>query len=51
MSSAAVVIGALRVNTFIPRFLKNTLPSLNLDMSTEVNRGLSLRTKTELQAV
>ena len=62
LSSAAVVIGALRVNniltdeyfscnvgfdnmililnSLIPDFLKWTLPSLNLDMSTDANRVL-----------
>ena len=28
---------------FIPEFLKQTLPSLNLDMSSDENRGFSLK--------
>ena len=39
------------LNTFIPEFLKWTFPSLNLDMSTDVNRGFIQKSKTELQTV
>ena len=38
-------------NPFIPEFLKWTLTSLNLDTFTDVNRGLSLKSKTEWQTV
>ena len=30
------------INTFIPQFLKWTIPSLNLDMSTASNRSFSV---------
>ena len=36
---------------FIPEFLKLTLPSLNLDMTTDANWGFSLKSKTEWQTV
>ena len=36
----------LVVNSFIPKFLKWTLPYLNLDMSTDANKGFSLKSKT-----
>ena len=39
------------INPFIPEFLKRTLPSLNLDMSTDANRGFSLKSKTQWQTV
>ena len=39
------------LNPFIPEFLKWTLPFLNLDMSTDANRGFSLKPKTEWQSV
>ena len=35
------------INPFIPEFLMWTLPSLNLDMSTDGKRGFSLKSKTE----
>ena len=36
---------------FIPEFLSRTLPFLNLDLSTDANRGFSLKSKTEWQTV
>ena len=36
---------------FVPEFLKLTLPSLNLDMSTDAKRSFSLKSKTEWQTV
>ena len=36
---------------FSPKLLKWALPSLNLDISTAVNRGFSLNSKTEWQTV
>ena len=41
----------LKLNTFIPVFLKRTLPSLNLDMSTGANRGFSINSNTDWQTV
>ena len=35
------------LNPYIPKFLKWTVPFLNLDMSTDANRGFSLTSKTE----
>ena len=32
---------------FIPAFLKWTVLSLNLDLSSDVNRGLNVKSKTE----
>ena len=39
------------INASIPEFLKWTLPFLNLDMSTDSNRGFSLKLKAESQTV
>ena len=33
------------IHTFIPEFLKWTLPFLNLELSTNANRGFSLKSK------
>ena len=49
--SAAVVIGALRVNPFSPEFLKWTFLSLNLDTSVVANRDASQKLKTEWRTV
>ena len=38
-------------NPFIPQFLKWTIPFLNMDLSTDANRSLSLKSKTEWQKV
>ena len=38
-------------NSFIPEFLRRTLPALNLDVSTAINRSFSLNTKIEWQTV
>ena len=38
-------------HSFIPETLKCTLSSLNLDMSTDANRGFRLKSKPELQTV
>ena len=38
----------LMINPFIPEFLKWTLPSLNLDMSTASNRGFSVKIENRL---
>ena len=37
------------LNPFIPEFLKWTLLFLDLDLSTDANRGFSLKSKTEWQ--
>ena len=39
------------LNSFIPEFLKQTLPSLDLDMSIDTNRGFSLKLEAEQQTV
>ena len=39
------------LNPFIPKFLNWTLPSLNLDMSTDANKSFSLQSETEWQTV
>ena len=36
-------------STFTPEFPKQTVPSLNLDMSTNANKGFSWKSKTEQQ--
>ena len=41
----------LSFNQFVIEFLKWTLPFLNLDISTAVNRGYSVKSKTEWQTV
>ena len=38
-------------NSFIPEFLKWTFPFLNLDLTTDANRGFSLKLNTEWQKV
>ena len=35
----------IHFNSFIPEFLKWTLPSLNLELSTDVNVGFSVKSK------
>ena len=44
-------INGISFNPFIPRFLKWTLPFLNLDMSIDVNKRFSLKSKQEWQTV
>ena len=39
----------LRINSFIPQFLKWIRPSLNLDMSTAFNRVFSVKSRIERQ--
>ena len=41
-AEVAYMAGKL-ANPFTPEFLKWTLPSLNLNMSTDANRGFSLK--------
>ena len=41
----------LRFNPFTPEFPRWILPSLNLDSSTDANRGFSLKSETEWQSV
>ena len=36
-----------KINPLIPKFLKWTLPSLCLDMSTDANKGFSLKPRTK----
>ena len=38
-------------NPFTPKFLRSTLPFLNLEMSTYANRGSSLTSKAKWQTV
>ena len=38
---------SILLNPFIHEFLKWTIPSLNLDMSTNANRGFNLKSNTE----
>ena len=41
----------LKINPFIPVFLKWTLRLLNLDLSTDANRAFCLKSKPEWQTV
>ena len=41
----------LVINHFISEFLKWTLPSLNLNMSNDSNRGFSLKSKKKASSV